>query len=161
MRSWIYAVMASVVLTCVLLTSAVFAAPGPDEILTDPREEAQAQALYDVLRCVVCQSQSLSHSDAPLAADMRAVVRERVQAGDSHQDVLDYMQARYGDYVLLSPPLQGNTIALWVWPFLALFLGAIGVMAYIRHQTGRSVPEELSEADSAAARALMEEEGRE
>jgi len=95
----------------------------PDEVLEDPVLEARARALSQQLRCVVCQSQHIDDSNAPLAKDMRLLVRERLLAGDTDQEILTYLVNRYGDYVLLKPPVQGNTIVLWAAP-LIIFLMA-------------------------------------
>jgi len=93
--------------------------------ISDTDVEARAKDVGRSLRCVVCQNQSIDESDAPLAADMRKLVRVRLKAGDSNAEVIDYMQERYGDYVLLKPPVQANTYILWFAPFL-LLLGALG-----------------------------------
>lgn len=90
----------------------------PSEILEDPKLEARARALSAELRCVVCQNQSIDDSDAPLAKDLRRLVRERLVAGDSDQGVKDYLVARYGTFVLLKPPVNQRTVLLWVLPFL-------------------------------------------
>lgn len=86
----------------------------------DAELEARAHEISRALRCVVCQNQSIDESDAPLAADMRKLVRDRLKQGDSNADVIGYMQERYGDYVLLKPPVQTNTYALWFLPFIFL-----------------------------------------
>lgn len=91
--------------------------------LSDGELEARAHEVSRSLRCVVCQNQSIDESDAPLAADMRKLVRDRLKAGDSNAEVIDYMQERYGDYVLLKPPVQTNTYILWFLPFGLLLLG--------------------------------------
>ena len=115
-------------------------------------------ALYAQLRCVVCQSQSIRDSNAPLAEDMRGVVRERLLAGDSDAEALDYLQERYGDYVLMMPPLQGKTIGLFLIPALVFLGGAAGLAALVWHQSRRS--RELEDEDDVArAQALDEEEG--
>lgn len=137
----------------------VAAAPGPDEIMDDPALEQRAMALYSQLRCVVCQSQSIGSSDAPLAVDMRGVVRERLLAGDDDRAVLGYMQERYGDYVLMRPPLQANTLLLWGMPFIFVIGGVLLAFRYVRSQDRSG--ETLSEEDQARADALMKEEGLE
>jgi cytochrome c-type biogenesis protein CcmH len=91
---------------------------------SDTETELRAKEVGRALRCVVCQNQSIEDSNAPLAADMRKLVRTRLKAGDSNAEVIGYMQERYGDYVLLKPPLQSNTFLLWFAPFL-LLLGAL------------------------------------
>lgn len=93
--------------------------------ISDAEIEARAKEVGQSLRCVVCQNQSIDESDAPLAKDMRKLVRDRLREGDSNADVIDYMQQRYGDYVLLKPPLQSNTYILWFAPFV-LLLGVLG-----------------------------------
>ncbi len=100
----------------------------PDEILSDPKLEARARHLSAGLRCLVCQNQSVDDSDAPLARDLRLLVRERLTAGDSDEAVTDFIVARYGEFVLLKPPLAWNTLILWLAP-VALILAAAGVAA--------------------------------
>lgn len=119
-----------------LAGAAPAAAVQPDEVLSDPALEARARALSRELRCMVCQNQSIDDSDAPLARDLRLLVRERLQAGDSDKGVLDFLVARYGEFVLLKPRLAWHTAALWAAP-LALFLGGIGaiVLALRRRRT--------------------------
>jgi cytochrome c-type biogenesis protein CcmH len=103
----------------------------PDEILKDPALEARARALSQELRCMVCQNQSIDDSDAPLARDLRLLVRERLQKGDSDRQVLDFLVARYGNFVLLKPPVEPQTLLLWVVSPLMLLvgIGALIVMA--------------------------------
>src|SRR3546814_2249095 len=93
-------------------------------MLDDPALEARARALSKEIRCLVCQSESIDTSNAILARDLRILVREQLKAGNSDQEVRDYLVARYGDYVLLRPPMKLETVLLWFGPFLALFLGA-------------------------------------
>lgn len=111
---------------CLILA---FAAGGagavePDEILADPALEARAREVSREVRCMVCRSQSIDDSDAPLARDLRLLVRERIVAGDTNAEVVDYVAARYGDYVLLKPRFGAATLALWAAPALALLLAA-------------------------------------
>lgn len=96
----------------------------PDEILADPAMEARARSISAGLRCLVCQNQSIDDSDAPLAKDLRLLVRERLKAGDKDEGVRDFIVARYGEFVLLKPPVSMSTILLWAAPLLIL-LGAI------------------------------------
>lgn len=112
------------------------AAIEPGEMLANPVLEARARALSKEIRCLVCQSESIDTSNAGLASDLRILVRERLKAGDSDQEVLDYLVARYGDYILLEPPMKIKTALLWFGPFLALLLGA-GVLAYVARRAGR------------------------
>ena len=103
----------------------------PDEMLTDPRLEARARTLSQTLRCVVCQNQSIDDSAAPLARDLRVLVRERLQGGDSDEQALAFIVARYGNFVLLKPPFQWNTLLLWLGPALLLLLAITFFSAYL------------------------------
>ncbi|MBT6094231.1 MAG: cytochrome c-type biogenesis protein CcmH [Rhodospirillaceae bacterium] len=106
----------------------------PREILSDPVLESRARELSKGLRCVVCQNQSIDDSDATLARDLRLLVRERLTAGDSNQQVLDYVVSRYGDFVLLKPPFKMATLALWLGPLLIAGLALFGGLAFFRRQ---------------------------
>jgi cytochrome c-type biogenesis protein CcmH len=108
------------------------AAVNPDEQLADPKLEARAHKLSQELRCVVCQNQSIDDSDAELARDLRLILRERIAAGDSDQQAMDFIVARYGSFVQLRPPLRLDTYALWFGPLAVLLLGAIGAAVYMR-----------------------------
>ena len=108
----------------VLLCASPALAVQPDEILPDPALEARARELSRELRCMVCQNQSIDDSDAPLARDLRLLVRERLKAGDSDAQVLDFLTARYGEFVLLKPRLRWDTALLWFAPALVLLVGA-------------------------------------
>jgi len=116
--------------TPVLSTPAL--AVQPDEVLPDPAMEARARELSKELRCLVCQNQSIDDSNAPLARDLRVLVRQRLTAGDDNKGVLDYITARYGDYVLLRPPFKASTYVLWIGPFVVLLLGAAGAALFLR-----------------------------
>lgn len=105
-----------------MLLAGAVAAVEPDEILKDPGLEARARNLSLELRCVVCQNQSIDDSNAPLARDLRIIVRERLKAGDSDREVLDFVVSRYGEFVLLRPPFRAHTLLLWLAPALALVL---------------------------------------
>ena len=98
----------------------------PDEILADAALEGRARALSKELRCMVCQNQSIDDSDAPLARDLRVLVRERLQAGDSDRQVIDFLVARYGEFVLLKPRFSLHTALLWLGPLAVLLIGAFG-----------------------------------
>lgn len=117
-------------LAALLLPHAALAVQ-PDEILKDPALEARARALSQELRCMVCQNQSIDDSDAPLARDLRLLVRERLQKGDSDKQVLDFLVDRYGNFVLLKPPVEPQTLLLWaVSPLMLIVgIGALIVMA--------------------------------
>jgi cytochrome c-type biogenesis protein CcmH len=99
----------------------------PDEVMKDPAKEARARELSRELRCMVCQNQSIDDSEAPLARDLRLLVRERIAAGDSNKQVIDFLVARYGEYVLLKPRFEGQTLLLWLLTPLALGGGAFGL----------------------------------
>ena len=114
-----------VALAVLLWPGTAAAAVSPGEALADPKLEARARALARELRCVVCPNQSIDDSDADLAKDLRKVLRERLEAGDSDREVIGYLTRRYGDYVLLEPPLKPSTYLLWFAPllFAAIALG--------------------------------------
>jgi cytochrome c-type biogenesis protein CcmH len=121
--------------TCALLAAPSAFAVQPDEILPDPALEARARALSGELRCMVCQNQSIDDSDAPLARDLRILVRERLKAGDSDRQVLDLLTARYGEFVLLRPRFGWDTAALWLAPAVVLAVGAFGLFALMRRRS--------------------------
>jgi cytochrome c-type biogenesis protein CcmH len=122
------------VLAAALLASASAWAVQPDEMLKDPVLEARARALSKDLRCMVCQNESIDDSEAPLAHDLRVLVRDRLKAGDSDQQVLDYMVARYGEFVLLKPRLSWHTAALWGLPPAVLLIGAVVIVVDLRRR---------------------------
>jgi cytochrome c-type biogenesis protein CcmH len=115
--------------------------------------EKRTAALADELRCLVCQNQTLADSNAPLAVDLRNQIREQLTAGASERDVVDFMVARYGDFVLYRPPFKATTVALWVGPFVFLLVGAWFLRRFLRR---RAPPQELSEADRVRAAKLLE-----
>jgi cytochrome c-type biogenesis protein CcmH len=116
----------------VLLAGPAAAAVMPGEAMEDPALEARARGLYQELRCVVCQNQSIYDSDAEIAADLRALVRERLRAGDTDPEVRDYIVARYGTYVLLDPPMEPLTYALWFGPPALLVAGVVAIAVWRR-----------------------------
>ncbi len=125
------------------------------EMFADPAKEARARDLGRNLRCLVCQNQSIFDSNAGLAKDLRAVVRERIDAGDSDTQVLDYVAARYGDYVLLGPPVNANTYILWAAP-LVLLAAALGLgAAYMRGRSRTVRPVQLTDAERQAAQRIL------
>jgi cytochrome c-type biogenesis protein CcmH len=101
----------------------------PDEILKDPALESRARVLSQELRCMVCQNQSIDDSDAPLAKDLRVLVRERLTAGDSDNQVIDFLVARYGEFVLLKPRFSAHTMLLWLAPLGVLIIAAVAFLA--------------------------------
>ena len=114
---------AAAILALSLLAGPALALSDPAEMLRDPAQEARAEQVGSQLRCLVCQNESIEDSGAPLARDLRAIVRQRVVAGDSDGQIIAWMVARYGDFVRLRPPLAAATLLLWGSPFLALFAG--------------------------------------
>ena len=140
-------------LAALLLPHVAFAVQ-PDEILKDPALEARARALSQELRCMVCQNQSIDDSDAPLARDLRLLVRERLQKGDTDRQVLDFLVDRYGNFVLLKPPVEPQTLLLWTVSPLMLIVGvgALIVMARRRRnvtlEAGRLSADEQRRLDS-------------
>jgi cytochrome c-type biogenesis protein CcmH len=107
----------------------------PDEVLQDSKLEMRARAISQELRCVVCQNQSIDDSNAPLAHDLRVLLRERLASGDTDEQAVDYIVARYGNFVLLRPPVQANTLALWVGPAFFVVIAAIGFGRYLRRRS--------------------------
>ena len=102
----------------------------PDEMLSDPGLEARAREVGRELRCLVCRNQSIDDSDADLAHDLRVLVRQRIMAGDSNDQVVAYVRSRYGDFVLLRPPFEIATVLLWSGPLLILLLGGIALVRF-------------------------------
>ena len=132
----------------------------PDEVLADPVLEARARNLSQELRCLVCQNQSIDDSSAPLARDLRLLVRERLSKGDTDGQVIDYLVARYGSYVLLKPPLQKNTLILWIGPALILVLagGVFAVYVSRADRPKREAATQLTEAERQELASLLEDE---
>ena len=132
----------------------------PDEMLKDPALEARARHLSQQLRCLVCQNQDIDDSAAPLAHDLRVLVRKRLQAGDSDRQVLDFLVARYGEFVLLKPRFELHTLLLWGLPPLALIAGAIGIgFAMRRRTTTADEPSALSADEQQRLATLVESGG--
>ena len=132
MRNIVFAILAGLAIGLAALPAGAVA---PDEILDDPVLEQRARDLSANLRCMVCQNQSIDDSDAPLAKDLRVLVRERLVAGDTNAEVIDYLVARYGEFVLLKPRFSWNTILLWAVAPLGLLLGAIVLLVAARRRT--------------------------
>jgi cytochrome c-type biogenesis protein CcmH len=140
MRRWM--AHAAMVVVAVTLAAPLLAVQ-PDEILPDPALETRARALSRELRCMVCQNQSIDDSDAPLARDLRILVRDRLKAGDSDGQVIDFLVDRYGEFVLLKPRFAWHTVALWSAPVLVLVIGILAlVMA--RRRTASAAPAGLT-----------------
>lgn len=136
-------------------------AVNPDEILDDPVLEGRARDISQKLRCLVCQNQSIDDSDADLARDLRIIVRQRLVAGDSNEQVLQYIVDRYGDYVLLEPPFKGTTYALWLGPAVLLTGAGAGLLIAARRRRGAAPAEALNEDEKRRLAQLMgdDEEG--
>ena len=126
--------------TLAVLTSHAHAVT-PDEVLQDPALETRARAISQLLRCVVCQNQTIDDSNAPLAHDLRVIVRERLVSGDTDDQAIDFIVHRYGNFVLLNPPMQLDTLALWGGPALFLLIAAIGFGRYLLRRSADHAPE--------------------
>jgi cytochrome c-type biogenesis protein CcmH len=137
-----------------LLATAILAAIGlspvravlPDEVMSDPAKEARARQLSQELRCMVCQNQSIDDSEAPLARDLRLLVRERIASGDSDAQVIDFLVARYGEFVLLKPRFERQTLFLWLVPPVVLFGG--GLVLWLQARRRKSGPNEGPPSDA-------------
>lgn len=138
-----------------LMLCSVARAVEPDEKLADPALEARARALTQELRCVVCQNQSVDDSDAPLAKDIRVLVRERIAAGDSDEAVRAFIVARYGKFVLLRPPFEGDTIVLWLAPAVVFVLGLGLAVWYFRQLKKDAPPVALSAEEEERLRRIV------
>jgi cytochrome c-type biogenesis protein CcmH len=154
MTRWFYAALLFLAALAPLPAHAV----RPDEMLADPALEARAREISKDLRCLVCRNQSIDDSEADLAHDLRVLVRERLKAGDTNEQAIAYIRARYGDYVLLKPPFEISTWLLWGGPALVLLVGLWGLSRYMRRQTGVTAPPPLS-ADEQVRLARMLESG--
>lgn len=144
---------------CFAAPSPSFAGPQPDEILEDAALERRAREISAGLRCLVCQNQSIDDSNAPLARDLRVLVRERLVEGDSDAEVEAFVVARYGEFVLLRPPVNAQTLILWGSPALVLIAGALGIFIALRRRRGTVregvvalTPEEQAALDEILAR---------
>ena len=140
-------------------------AVNPDEMLKDPALEARARVIGKDLRCLVCQNQSIDDSNAELARDLRVLVRDRILAGDSNEQVIDYVVSRYGDFVLLNPPMKKKTLLLWYGPVIILGLGVVAIFVFYRRRrhgtvdaTAGAVP--LSDAERAKIDKIMDGDRR-
>jgi cytochrome c-type biogenesis protein CcmH len=153
-RRWVYAAF----LGACLLAPAGHAATSPDEILADPVLEERARNLSRQLRCLVCQNQSIDDSDADLARDLRQLVRERLVAGDSDEEIIAFLTARYGDFVLLKPPVEPATWGLWFGPLALLLIAGGGIALYLRRRgPSDTASAPLSAEERARLAALMSE----
>ncbi|MGQ0662305.1 MAG: cytochrome c-type biogenesis protein [Pseudomonadota bacterium] len=152
--------LAAIALALAVLAAAPAGAVLPSEILADEALEARARALSRQIRCQVCQNQSIDDSNAPLAADLRRLVRERLVAGDSDPAVLEFMTRRFGDYVLLNPPMKPATWLLWFGPLLVLALACLGIAVYFRRRRAAEAPAALAPEEERRLAALIGEPDR-
>ena len=130
---------------------------GPDEVLPDATLEGRARSISAELRCVVCQNQSIDDSDAPLARDLRLLVRDRLRAGDTDGQVREFVSSRYGEFVLLKPTIGWHTALLWLGPLFVFSAAAVGLVAARRGGGGGAEP--LSAAEEAEIQALVVGDG--
>lgn len=147
---------ASVLLLAVSFLAAAPAAVQPDEVLQDAALEARARAISANLRCLVCQNQSIDDSDAPLAKDLRLLVRERLKAGDSDPEIVEFVVARYGEFVLLKPRLTPHTLILW-FATPALFLAALAAIALAlrRRRSAATAPAPLNREEKRRLKQIL------
>jgi cytochrome c-type biogenesis protein CcmH len=137
--------LAALVLTALLAASSAYAVSDPGEMLTDRQLELRSETIGHQLRCLVCQNESVEESNADLARDLRGIIRQRVVAGDTDRQVIDWMVQRYGDFIRLRPPFNPETFVLWGTPGLALLVGFGAVLIARRRRP--SPPEQLTEAE--------------
>jgi cytochrome c-type biogenesis protein CcmH len=154
----VIAALAPVLLVSLPLAPVAFAVE-PNEMLSDPVLEARARALSKGLRCLVCQNESIDDSGAPLAHDIRVLVRERIKAGDSDQQVIDFLVARYGEFVLLKPPLSWHTVALWGLPPSLLVIGIAMMIVLARRRSTIPATVALTDTEEARVEELLRREG--
>jgi cytochrome c-type biogenesis protein CcmH len=152
------AFLAFLLLAPFLLDGAAFAVE-PSERLSDPAQEARARAISEELRCLVCQNETIDESSAPLAHDLRVLLRERIAAGDTDAQAVKYLTDRYGDFVLLKPPVEPATYLLWFGPIIVLLLGGGGALVYLRKRKALAPVAPLSEAEEQRIERLLKEEG--
>ena len=138
------------ILAAVMLVSAPVLAVQPDEVMSDPALEARARTLSEELRCLVCQNQSIDDSDAPLARDIRILIRQRIAQGESNETVRAYLVSRYGDFILLKPPFKPETLLLWLSPALVLGAGLAAAL-FARRRAPRSTPRLSAEEEARLA----------
>lgn len=147
------------ILTCLLAFALLPAgAVQPDEIMADQKLEARARALSAQLRCMVCQNESIDESGADLARDLRLLVRERLKAGDTDEQIRSFLVQRYGDFILLKPPVKPETWLLWSTPFLILLIGGIFILVARRQHPGQDAADCLTGAEQARLNAMLDED---
>jgi cytochrome c-type biogenesis protein CcmH len=146
----------AIVLFILLIAPSAIRAVEPNEMLSDPNLEARARTISKELRCMVCQNESIDDSEAPLAHDIRVLVRQRLKNGDSDQQVLDFLVARYGEFVLLKPPLSWHTVALWGMPPAVLLIGIVMIVFVSRRRGTTKASEETANLTAAEEARLAE-----
>ena len=142
------------ILALLLMPTGVLAIDA-DEMFADPAQEERAREIGKQLRCLKCRNQSIFDSNASIAKDLRIVVRDRMRAGDSDAEVLDYIYERYGDYVLLNPRVSGQTAVLWAAPLALLALSGLGMAFYLRGRNRAKPDMQMSDEDRSAAQAIL------
>jgi cytochrome c-type biogenesis protein CcmH len=155
MRTLLGALIASALIFVPLSARAV----EPDEILANQKLEARARAISAQLRCMVCQNESIDESGADLARDLRLLVRERLKAGDTDDQIRSFLVQRYGDFILLKPPFKPDTWLLWSAPFLILLTGGIFILVARRQHPGQA-PDSLTAAEGEKLNAMLGEDGK-
>lgn len=146
--------MLTFLLSFALLPCLAFAVE-PGEMLKDPKLEARARDLSTELRCLVCQNESIDDSQAPLAHDLRVLIRQHIAAGESNREIKSYLVARYGDFILLRPPVKPETLLLWGTPLLILLCGGGAILYALRHRAPAAKPATLSPAEEEKLAKLM------
>ena len=144
-----------VLLLGVMLAGSVLAKEAPT-VAADPALEKRVMALESDLRCLVCQNQTIADSNADLAIDLKNQVREKLRKGESEQMIIDYMVARYGDFVLYKPPVKATTLPLWIGPFALLFAALVGLYYYIARRRRSAPAQALNEEEEARVRSLLD-----
>jgi len=153
----VLALLALLLLAPLLVERAAFAVE-PSERLSDPALEARARALSTELRCLVCQNETIDESGAPLAHDLRVLLRERITAGDTDAQAVKFLTDRYGNFVLLKPPVEPATYLLWFGPIIVLLLAGSGALIYLRKRKAAAPVAPLSDAEKRRVERLLEEE---
>jgi cytochrome c-type biogenesis protein CcmH len=151
--------LAALLIVLLLGAGQALAALSPDEMLDDPALEARARALSTEVRCLVCQNQSIDDSESGLARDLRLLIRERLVAGDSDSQVLDFLVARYGEFVLMRPVVAPHTALLWASPLLLLGFGAFALVLWLRRRQNLAAAEALNDQERRELARILEEQG--
>jgi cytochrome c-type biogenesis protein CcmH len=157
LKKYLQAAMLIAALAPLAVSGMAFAVE-PNEMLSDPALEARARALSQGLRCLVCQNESIDDSGASLAHDIRVLVRERIKAGDTDQQVIDFLVARYGEFVLLKPPLSWHTVALWGLPPGLLLIGIVVMIVMARRRAEVLATPSLTAAEETRVEELLRRE---